>query len=385
MKLKTRIIVGFVAIILLPLLLFSASLYGFSQTQAKHVQESSSQASDSSQMVYDISLPQSSSSQVKLMAKDMILTATIILVFTALSVGLWIYRSIAVPLVKLKKATKNIKEGNLDFVLEVEGNDEFSQLCQDFEEMRKRLKESTEEKILMDKENKELISNISHDLKTPITAVKGYVEGIMDSVADTPEKMDRYVRTIYNKTNEMDHLINELTFYSKIDTNRIPYTFSKLNVEDYFSDCAEELGLEMETRGIELVYANYVEKGVQVIADGEQIRRVIHNIVSNAIKYMEKPRGIIQLRVKDVGDFIQVEIEDNGKGIAAKDLPYIFDRFYRTDVSRNSSKGGSGIGLSIVKKIMEDHGGKVWATSRLGIGTIMYFVLRKYQEVPMNE
>ena len=374
MKLKTRIIVGFVAIILLPLLLFSASLYGFSQTQARHVQESSSQASDSSQMVYDISLPQSSSSQVKLMAKDMILTATIILVFTALSVGLWIYRSIAVPLVKLKKATKNIKEGNLDFVLEVEGNDEFSQLCQDFEEMRKRLKESTEEKILMDKENKELISNISHDLKTPITAVKGYVEGIMDGVADTPEKMDRYVRTIYNKTNEMDHLINELTFYSKIDTNRIPYTFSKLNVEDYFSDCAEELGLEMETRGIELVYANYVEKGVQVIADGEQIRRVIHNIVSNAIKYMEKPRGIIQLRVKDVGDFIQVEIEDNGKGIAAKDLPYIFDRFYRTDVSRNSSKGGSGIGLSIVKKIMEDHG-----------GTIMYFVLRKYQEVPMNE
>ena len=385
MKLKTRIIVGFVAIILLPLLLFSASLYGFSQTQAKHVQESSSQASDSSQMVYDISLPQSSSSQVKLMAKDMILTATIILVFTALSVGLWIYRSIAVPLVKLKKATKNIKEGNLDFVLEVEGNDEFSQLCQDFEEMRKRLKESTEEKILMDKENKELISNISHDLKTPITAVKGYVEGIMDGVADTPEKMDRYVRTIYNKTNEMEHLINELTFYSKIDTNRIPYTFSKLNVEDYFSDCAEELGLEMETRGIELVYANYVEKGVQVIADGEQIRRVIHNIVSNAIKYMEKPRGIIQLRVKDVGDFIQVEIEDNGKGIAAKDLPYIFDRFYRTDVSRNSSKGGSGIGLSIVKKIMEDHGGKVWATSRLGIGTIMYFVLRKYQEVPLNE
>ena len=385
MKLKTRIIVGFVAIILLPLLLFSASLYGFSQTQAKHVQESSSQASDSNQMIYDISLAQSSSSQVKLMAKDMILTATIILVFTALSVGLWIYRSIAVPLVKLKKATKNIKEGNLDFVLEVEGNDEFSQLCQDFEEMRKRLKESTEEKILMDKENKELISNISHDLKTPITAVKGYVEGIMDGVADTPEKMDRYVRTIYNKTNEMDHLINELTFYSKIDTNRIPYTFSKLNVEDYFSDCAEELGLEMETRGIELVYANYVEKGVQVIADGEQIRRVIHNIVSNAIKYMEKPRGIIQLRVKDVGDFIQVEIEDNGKGIAAKDLPYIFDRFYRTDVSRNSSKGGSGIGLSIVKKIMEDHGGKVWATSRLGIGTIMYFVLRKYQEVPLNE
>lgn len=385
MKLKTRIIVGFVAIILLPLLLFSASLYGFSQTQARHVQESSSQASDSSQMVYDISLAQSSSNQVKLMAKDMILTATIILVFTALSVGLWIYRSIAVPLVKLKKATKNIKEGNLDFVLEVEGNDEFSQLCQDFEEMRKRLKESTEEKILMDKENKELISNISHDLKTPITAVKGYVEGIMDGVADTPEKMEKYIRTIYNKANEMDTLINELTLYSKIDTNRIPYNFKILSVNDYFSDCAEDLSFDLEAKNVEFGYFNYVEEEVQVIADAEQITRVIHNIVNNSVKYMDKEKGKINLRIKDVGDFVQVEIEDNGKGIAAKDLPNIFERFYRTDASRNSSKGGSGIGLSIVKKIIEEHGGKIWATSRENTGTTMYFVLRKYQEVPVNE
>lgn len=383
MKLKTRIVIGFLMIILVPLLLFAATLYGFSQSQGRNVSKQQESQSISS---YEISIEENAGSQaqIRLMAKDLFFTASVILIFTALSVGLWIYRSIAVPLVKLKKATQNIKEGNLDFILEVEGNDEFSDLCRDFEEMRIRLKESAEEKVLLDKENKELISNISHDLKTPITAVKGYVEGIMDGVADTPEKMDRYVKTIYNKTTEMDHLINELTFYSKIDTNRIPYTFSKLNVEDYFSDCAEEVGLELETRGIELVYANYVEKDVQVIADGEQIRRVIHNIISNAIKYMDKPKGIIQIRIKDVGDFIQVEIEDNGKGIGSKDIAYIFDRFYRTDVSRNSSKGGSGIGLSIVKKIMEDHGGKVWATSRLGIGTIMYFVLRKYQEVPMK-
>ena len=382
MKLKTRIILGFTMIILMPLLLFAATLYGFSQSQAQKAQA----VTESDGTVYDISITDSADSQgrVHVMAKDLFISAFVILISVALVVGLWVYRSIAVPLVKLKKATQNIKEGNLDFVLDVEGKDEFSELCQDFEEMRRRLKESTEEKSLIEKENRELISNISHDLKTPITAVKGYVEGIMDGVADTPEKMDRYVRTIYNKTNEMDHLINELTFYSKIDTNRIPYTFNKLNVEDYFEDCSEEVGLELETRGIELVYANYVEKDVMVIADGEQIRRVIHNIISNAIKYMDKPKGIIQIRIKDVGDFIQIEIEDNGKGIGPKDLPYIFDRFYRTDVSRYSSKGGSGIGLSIVKKILEDHGGKVWATSRLGIGTIMYFVLRKYQEVPMK-
>ena len=382
MKLKNRIIVGFLMIILMPMLLLAATLFGISEAQHR-----SSAGSDTVQeSTYDITIADAGNSQtsIQIMTKDLFFTALIILIFTSVSIGLWIYRSVAAPLVKLRKATQNIKDGNLDFVLEVDGTDEFAELCRDFEEMRRRLKESAEEKVLLDKENKELISNISHDLKTPITAVKGYVEGIMDGVADTPEKMDRYVRTIYNKTNEMDHLINELTFYSKIDTNRIPYTFSKLNVDDYFSDCAEEVGLELETRGIQLYYANYVEKDVLVIADGEQIRRVIHNIISNAIKYMDKPKGVIQIRVKDVGDFVQVEIEDNGKGIASKDLAYIFDRFYRTDVSRNSSKGGSGIGLSIVRKILEDHGGKVWATSREGIGTIMYFVLRKYQEVPMK-
>ena len=380
--------VGFFMIILVPLLLFAATLHGMREAQIREEKkaETAETVSAEHDYGYGITIADSETGQdgIQIMTKDLFVSALVILVFTSLSVGLWIYRSIATPLVKLRKATRNIKDGNLDFVLDVEGTDEFSELCRDFEEMRRRLKESAEEKIILDKENKELISNISHDLKTPLTAVKGYVEGIMDGVADTPEKMDRYVRTIYNKTNEMDHLINELTFYSKIDTNRIPYTFSKLNVEDYFSDCAEEIGLELETRGIQLCYANYVDRSVQVIADGEQIRRVIHNIIGNAIKYMDKAKGVIQIRVKDVGDFVQVEIEDNGKGIASKDLAYIFDRFYRTDVSRNSSKGGSGIGLSIVKKIMEDHGGKVWATSREGIGTIMYFVLRKYQEVPMK-
>ena len=109
-----------------------------------------------------------------------------------------------------------------------------------------------------------------------------------------------------------------------------------------------------------------LEEDCKIIVDPEQMKRVINNIINNSLKYMDKPKGMINMRVKDVGDFVQVEIEDNGKGIAAKDLPYIFDRFYRTDASRNSSKGGSGIGLSIVKKIVEEHGGKIWATSKEG-------------------
>ncbi|MDD6065063.1 MAG: HAMP domain-containing sensor histidine kinase [Firmicutes bacterium] len=323
--------------------------------------------------------------QMRTLTRDVTISIIIILILTSGMLTMWIYNGISTPLKKLKVATQNIKEGNLDFVLDAEGDDEISELCRDFEEMRQRLRESTEEKIQYDKENKELISNIAHDLKTPITALKGYAEGIIDGVADTPEKMDRYIRTIYNKANDMDRLINELTFYSKIDTNRIPYTFNKINVCDYFDDCIEEVGLDLESKNIDLSYFNSVEKDVLIIADAEQLKRVINNIVGNSIKYMDKPKGYISIRVKDVGDFIQVEIEDNGRGIAAKDLPAIFDRFFRADASRNSSKGGSGIGLSIVRKIIEDHGGKIWANSKLGCGTIMYFVLRKYQEVPINE
>ena len=319
--------------------------------------------------------------EVKSMIREMLFLGIVILVVVGITLTVWVYRSILSPLNKLQEATKQIKAGNLDFTLDVDADDEIGELCNDFEEMRMRLRENAEEKVQYDKESKELISNISHDLKTPITAIKGYVEGIHDGVASSPEKLDKYIRTIYNKANDMDRLIDELTFYSKIDTNKIPYTFTKINVAQYFKDCIEEVGLDMEARGIELGYFNYVDEDVVVIADAEQMKRVINNIISNSIKYLDKKKGIINIRIKDVGDFIQVEIEDNGKGIAAKDLPNIFDRFYRTDSSRNSSQGGSGIGLSIVRKIIEDHGGRIWATSKEGIGTEIHFVLRKYQEV----
>ncbi len=313
---------------------------------------------------------------------SLIVAMAVVLIITAILLLIWIYRGIVEPLGKMQVAANSIKEGNLDFELHPETDDELGELTQSLEDMRKRLKDDAEEKVENDQENKDLISNISHDLRTPVTAIKGYAEGIMDGVADTPDKMDKYVRTIYNKANEMDKLINELTEYSRIDTNRIPYNFTILSVDAFFNDCAEDLSAELESKNVEFDYYNYVAEDVQVIADPEQISRVIHNIINNSLKYMDKKQPKINLRVKDVGDFIQVEIEDNGRGIAAKDLPNIFDRFYRTDTSRNSATGGSGIGLSVVKKIVEEHGGKVWATSKEGIGTTMYFVLRKYQEVP---
>lgn len=388
MKLKTRLVISFCTILLVPVLLLLIFMMTTGDRQLEYLEEYGNRLQQEEGINLEeeqelqgtnTTLPAAARMvpEIRNFLKNIAIVAILVLLITACLLIGWIYTGINVPLMKLRKATHNIAEGNLDFTLEVDGNDEISDLCRDFEEMRRRLCESNEEKIQYDRESKELISNISHDLKTPITAIKGYVEGIMDGVADTPEKMDHYIRTIYNKANDMDRLINELTFYSKIDTNRIPYTFNKINVSSYFEDCCEEVGLDLESKNIDFSYFNYVDENVEVIADAEQMKRVINNIIGNSVKYMDKPKGRINIRVKDVGDFVQIEIEDNGKGIGPKELPYIFDRFYRTDASRNSSMGGSGIGLSIVRKIVEDHGGKIWATSKLGTGTVMYFVLRK--------
>ena len=382
MKIRTKLFIAFFLIIGLPMLLLSAGVITFTQhhmDQLYALQVETATVEEIAQAVKLFAL------DVREYISNLMMMLCLVVPVIVICLVLWIYHSIVTPIHMLQMATQNIKNGNLDFEVEVHNKDEIGELCEDFEEMRKRLKDNAEEKLRSEQQNKELISNISHDLKTPITAIKGYVEGLMDGVADTPEKQNKYLQTVYSKAIDMDHLINELSFYSKIDTNKIPYTFNRINVVGYFEDCAEDIGRELEDEGFGFSYQNYVDDSVQMIADAEQIKRVINNIVGNSKKYSDKAETQIRMTVKDVGDFVQIEIEDNGKGIAAKDLPYIFDRFYRTDASRNSSRGGSGIGLSIVKKIMEDHGGKIWVTSKEGIGTVMYLVIRKYQEVPVNE
>ncbi len=316
---------------------------------------------------------------------DMFFAIVIILFFTSYFLTRGIHRGVFTPIRELNRAMQNIAEGNLDYQIITNTEGEIGSLYHNYEDMRIRLKQSAEGKVESDRQNRELISNISHDLKTPITAIKGYVEGIIDGVADTPEKVDKYIRTVYSKSNDMDRLIDELTLYSGIDANRIPYNFHRINVKEYFSDCIEEVGLDLEQRNITLNYSNLTAPDTIIIADPEQMKRVINNIVGNSIKYMDKPKGIIEIRILDVIDSVRVEIDDNGKGIAAKDLVRVFERFYRTDASRNSLKGGSGIGLSIVKKIIEDHGGYIWATSKEGEGTCVHFVIRKYREGNENE
>ena len=374
MKLKTKMMLLFLAIIFVPMLFLSAAFLGIGYHENVNVIHELTKE--------DVMIGAMIS---KRFMGYLVLAMAVILILTSALITAWVNQDIYKPIKELSVAMRKTAEGDFDYRLTGKQEDEVGRLYDNYEQMRLQLKENAEEKLQNEKKSKELVSNISHDLKTPITSIKGYVEGIMDGVADTPEKMDKYIKTIYNKANDMDKLINELTTYSGIDSNKIPYHFHVLNIADYFQDCVEEVGLDLEQKDIQLNYTNLAPADTCIVADPEQLKKVINNIISNSVKYMGHDKGIIDIRILDEGESVKIEIEDNGKGIASKDIGNIFERFYRTDSSRNSLQGGSGIGLSIVKKIIEDHGGYVWATSKEGEGTCMHFVIRKYTEKKENE
>ncbi|WP_231891305.1 sensor histidine kinase [Paenibacillus swuensis] len=301
----------------------------------------------------------------------------IMLVLTNVLLFSFVTRSVVKPLEKLRRSAEHIKEGQLDFQIGTAPRNEIGQLYTSFEEMRLKLKASVEMRLQYEENRKELLSNISHDLKTPLTTIKGYIEGIRDGVPNTPEKMAKYVDTIYSKTNDMDRLIDELFLYSKLDLNQVPFSFQMIDIKRYVRDFAEELRFDLENRGFQLELA--IDESPQpwmVRADPEQFKRVLSNIIANSVKFADKSDRRIRLELKRTPSEAIVTLRDNGLGIPAEALTQIFDRFYRAEVSRNSRSGGSGLGLAIAKRIVEGHGGRIWAESEPGEGTSVMISLQ---------
>ena len=388
MKLKNRLLFICVSMVLLSAVMITVSIFSYLGFQLHRTETMYGQSDPHYQTLVEPIRTMWETPQVRELLIETGIVIVLALCVVAVFLALWMYWSIVDPLKKVQLATENIKNGNLDFKLKLSNKkkkDEISELYEDFEEMRKRLKDNAEEKVEADKRDKEFISNISHDLKTPLTSIRGYCEGIMDGVASTPEKMDKYVRTIYTKTNEMDDLINQLTLYSNIERKSVPFDFNEVSAEEFFGDCAKALELELDAQNIHFAYDNRLREDCRLVVDEEQIRRVMNNIVSNSVKYAHVSPLEITMKVEDAWSEIRVSLADNGVGIAPKDLPHIFDRFYRADSSRNRSTGGSGIGLSIVKSIIEEHGGSVEASSEKDKGTVISFLLKKAKEESQNE
>lgn len=305
----------------------------------------------------------------------------LMLLIIAITHGILTYyvsKSIITPIQKLSVAAKKIREGDLDDQITLDQQDELGELGRTLESMRQKLKEAEKTQNQYEKNRQELIASISHDLKTPLTTMKGYIQGIQDGVANTPEKLKRYAHVINQSVNDLDVMIDELFLYSKLDLQKTPFHFEKVDLYSFFTDFVEELSFRFENeKGTAMLSAD-PNQSYLVEADREKLKRVVSNILQNSLKSMEgKDEKKIQVRLISQADTVQVEMSDNGHGIHEEDLPFIFESFYRSDPSRNRSTGGSGLGLSIVKKIIEAHEGTIWAESECGKGTTISFQLNK--------
>lgn len=301
-------------------------------------------------------------------------------IVTFLAMNFWVSyrfsRGIILPVSRLKDAAVKISEGDLNWGIAEEGEGEVRELSRTLELMRIKLKESVHLQQKYDENRKFLISSISHDLKTPVTSIKGYIEGIIDGVAQTPEKMADYLQTARSKALLVNAMIDDLLLYSKLDLNQLPYHFEQTDVQRYFEDCVADNRYEYDKAGIRLELVSELEKPVFVLIDRERMKRVVQNILDNAKKYMDRADGSVEIRLRETRTSVIIEIRDNGKGIPEQDLPHIFDRFYRADPSRTNADG-SGLGLAIAKQIVEGHEGEIWVRSAPGEGTRMMISLKK--------
>ena len=283
-----------------------------------------------------------------------------------------LYRAVSEPLKDLRGAAETIAEGNLSFeVLSCE-DEEINDLCISFDQIRQRLKKNAEQEKRIETERNMLIANLSHDMRTPITSIKGYLEGIRDGVADSPEKMQKYLDTIYNKALILERLVDNMTQYSELELGRMQYAFEFIDLTEYLRDLEEDYRQSLEDGGFHLD-VNLLDMPLTVVADRDKLKRVLDNLLSNAIKY-NKAGGNVSLLTQTDGKGVLLSISDTGMGIKESDLSKVFIGFYRGDASRSNIKG-NGLGLAISKQIIESHRGKIWIKSEENIGTQVYIYL----------
>jgi signal transduction histidine kinase len=234
----------------------------------------------------------------------------------------------------------------------------------------------------METSRRRLLSDISHDLGTPMTLIQGYIEALLDDVAETPEQQRKYLSLIHSRVLGLNRLIADLFELSKLEARQIGFHFQQMDVDEFIASLNNRYELEIEGAGL------HYKLDVEGFADGgrerflridlDRINQVFTNIIYNAVKHTP-PGGNVELRFSRTADRrLKAEIADSGSGIDPEDIPFIFDRFYKKDKSRNTAVGGSGLGLAIAKEIIEFHGGEIGVTSSPMAGSTFYFLLPLY-------
>lgn len=295
----------------------------------------------------------------------------IILIFVLSIVALSIItsRTIKKPIQKLADGANEIARGNLDYKIDYDSTNEIGVTVDAFNHMAARLKTSIDKQAKIEQSRKEMIAGVAHDLRTPLTSVKGYVEGLRDGIANTPEKQERYLATIYASTLTMERLLDDLLTMSRLELGTIELNTDVIRVNDFLDDCAASIAPELEKAGFDFIYDNKCSDTVYTTLDTDRFSRVMMNIVSNSVKYAKKDvKGRLELSAQNYSKSVIISIADNGIGLDAESLPRIFEPLYRADKARSKTGEGSGIGLAVCKQIVELHGGHIWATGSEGKG-----------------
>jgi signal transduction histidine kinase len=269
-----------------------------------------------------------------------------------------VIKNISAPLNSLSFGVTQIQENKLSFRLEYQGNDEFLPVCRAFNEMAARLETLADKQKKDETNRRELIAGISHDLRTPLTSIKGYLEGLESCVASTPEMRNNYFTIIKNKTADMEHIIERLFLFSKLDMDEFPLDLRRVPLMPAIEDMAEELAREYSQRGL-AIHITGSCRDLFVLADTFWLRNVLVNILENSVRYKTRERGTMEISVARVNHSVLLRFVDDGPGVPAETLPKLFDVFYRADPSRSIK--GSGLGLAISKKIIEHSGGEIYA------------------------
>lgn len=285
-------------------------------------------------------------------------------------------KNIITPITNLTKEMEKLRLGELDTAITDQGYGEVRELGSTVEQLRLQLKDSVYYRQKVDDNRKFLISSISHDLKTPVTSIRGYIDGVLDGVANTEEKKDYYLKKAVEKTNMINVMIEDLLLYSKLDLKQMPFEKEMVSIEKFIESCMEDHSEEFRLENKKLIFENELSNPVFIIIDVEKFKRVIQNILDNAKKSIEEQRGELKIILRETNSSLIIEFKDNGKGISKEDLPNVFERFYRVDIAREA-KGSSGLGLAISKQIVEGLGGRIWAISEIGQGASFIISLRK--------
>ena len=307
-----------------------------------------------------------------------IMAIVLVFILTIVAFSLLTSSTIVKPLKKLSEGADEIARGNLEYVIDYDSTNEIGVTVDSFNKMTDRLRESLHWQHEAENSKREMIEGVAHDLRTPMTSVKGYAEGLMDGIADTPEKQSRYLQRIYASTVTMEKLLNELLTVSKLEDGRLDLDLQEIRFNDFLDDCNNNIALYLEKRGFKVEYDNKCSDEAYVMLDSDRFQRVIRNIVSNSVRYSKSDvQGVIRFTAREYQKTIILAVEDNGIGISSENLPKIFDSFYRADPARSRVSEGSGLGLYICKQIVELHNGRIWASSKEGEGLTIHIALNK--------